>query len=183
MANERQQRLMQEALDERLSPEQYQELVKELDRDTEGSAQFSRLKQADQLLRTAPHERAPQRLALGIMARLAESMQSHQLSRVSGLALALGLALVMLVTMPLLIAAVALFLNAVGSAAALNAVVAGIATLLTVVVAMLEVFVQSAQKMVTNYPQAPLLLAGIIPVALLWLARYVFRRRAGDDNS
>jgi anti-sigma factor RsiW len=182
MANERQQRLMQEALDEQLSPQQVQELTQELDQDAEGSAQFRRLKRVDTLLRAAPHERAPERLALRIMARLAESIKAQPMSRTSSLALALGLSLVMLVTMPFLIAAVALFLSAVGSAGALSQVLQAIVSLLLVVVAMLEAGIAAAQNMMATTPQAPLLLVALVPVILLWLVRYVFGNRSEDDK-
>jgi hypothetical protein len=181
MPNERQRQLMQEALDAALDQETYQELVTQLDEDEQGKADFSRLKQVDTLLKTAPHERAPQRLALSIMARLAEAVQKPQLSRVSGLALALGLSMVVLVMMPLLVAAVSLFLNAIGSAAVLNTVIQEIANLMTVMVAALQAMVNAAQGLVATYPQAPLLLLALIPVALTWLVRYVYNRRKGGE--
>ena len=74
MANERQKRLMQEALETAPPPEGQRELRQHLDRDAESTAEFSRLKQVDALLRTAPFERAPARLALGIMAKLAQAV-------------------------------------------------------------------------------------------------------------
>ena len=63
MADERQRQLMQEALDQSLPPELLEKLRQQLDGDAEGSQQFNRLKRVDDMLRSAPHERAPARLA------------------------------------------------------------------------------------------------------------------------
>lgn len=176
MASERHKRLMQEALDESLSPEARRELFEQLDQDAEVSAQFHRLRQIDRLLRTAPFERAPERLALAIMARLAKA--AEQLPRSSGLALALALAMVTLLLMPLLIAAGWLVLAALGSAATLSSALQQIVTLLAMLLGVLEVFVERAQELLTTSPQSAALLA-LIPLALYGLLR---NRRDADSG-
>ena len=173
MANERQKRLMQEALDARLSPEAYRELRSRLDADAESSAEFDSLKKLDSMLRSAPHEHAPQRLALGIMAKIAEAVKQYKVSSVSGLALALGLALVVLVTLPMLVAAMTVFLSALGSAAALSTALQQIVGLIALVLGMLEVMVQGAQALVATYPTAPALMLAAVPIILFWLLRYM----------
>lgn len=174
MANEQHRRLMQEALDERLTAEAQQNLLRQFDSEPAAAAEYQQLRRVDQLLRTAPMERAPQRLALSIMARLAETLQSkEQLTRTSGLALALGLALVVLVALPLLVASAWLFLSAVGSAAALSSLIHSIVTLLTLLMGMLEVIVLQAQTLIADNPQAPALLVALVPVALVGLLRYL----------
>ena len=100
------------------------------------------------------------------MARLAEAMKPENLSRNSGLALALGLSLVMLVAVPLLVSAIGLFLYAAGSAAALSAVLHHIINLLAAVMSMLEVFMQGAQDVLSN-SQAPALLMALIPISMI----------------
>jgi hypothetical protein len=180
MADERQKRLMQEALDKQLSPEAYQQLRQQLDVDAESSAEFDNLQKLDAMLKTAPFERAPQRLALNIMAKIAEIARQKPFSSISGLALALGLALVTLVTLPLLVAGVTLFLSAVGSASALTAIIHQIVGLLALVVAMLEAFAQGAQSFIENYPQAPTLMLAVVPIILFWLLR-VTRRKDTDE--
>lgn len=180
MANERRNRLLQEALDRALPDETLQQLREQLDRDPETSQAFSRLKQVDDMLRSAPMERAPARLALGIMAKLAQAIKPQQLTSVSGLALALGLSLVVLVALPVLAAAVSLFLAAAGSAAALNAIIQQIANLMALVVAMLDALVKGAQSVLTNYPQAPLLLVSVVPIIAYWLLRTL---RGEQDES
>lgn len=183
MANERQKRLIQESLDDLLTPEAQQELVEKLGEDTEFSSTYERLKQVDRVLRVAPFERAPQRLALNIMARLAESVPELK-TRVSSLALALGLTLVFVVLLPLLVAAGWLILSVVGNAAALSSAIQQLTTLLTVVVGVLTVFVEKAQTLVATSPEAPAALLALIPVSILWLARYVMGNDSdtGDAN-
>lgn len=173
MADERQRQLMQEALDQSLSPDLLQKLRQELDGDPSGSQQYNRLKRVDDMLRSAPYERAPARLALGIMAKLAQTMNPRQLSTSSSAAVALGLAMVVMVALPVLTVAISLFLSAMGSAAALNAILQQIANLLALVVAMLDALVQGAQSVLQNYPQAPLLILTVTPIILYWLIKAV----------
>jgi hypothetical protein len=175
MANERQKRLMQEALDETLTPEARRQLFAQLDRDADGAAEFKRLRQVDQILRTAPFEHAPERLAAAILARLAETLQSEQFMRTSGMALALALALVTLLMMPLLIAAGWLVLTALGSAAALSSALHQVIGLLVLVLGVMEVFVERAQDLLKSSPETPALLLTLIPVALYGLLRYAMR--------
>lgn len=177
MSDERQKRLMQEALDEQLSPEALEQLNQQMGDTTQ--TQFEGLRKLDEMLRNAPFERAPHRLALNIMAKIAEVAKQQNLSTASGLALALGLALVTVVTLPLLVAAATLFLSAAGSAAALSAIIHQIINLLALVVAMLEAFVQGAQSLLANYPQAPMLMLAVVPMILFWLMRAVNRNPKG----
>ena len=178
MADERQRHLMQEALDQSLSPELLEKLREQLDSDPQGSLQYNRLKKVDEMLRSAPHERAPARLALSIMAKLAQTMNPRQLSTSSSAAVALGLALVVLVALPVLTVAISLFLSAMGSAAALNLILQQIANLLALVVAMLDALVVGAQSVLSSYPQAPLLILTVAPIILYWLLKAV----EGDND-
>jgi hypothetical protein len=173
MADERQRQLMQEALDQSLAPELLEKLRQQLDGDAEGSQQFNRLKRVDDMLRSAPHERAPARLALSIMAKLAQTMNPRQLSSSSSAAVALGLAMVVMVALPVLTVAISLFLSAMGSAAALNAILQQIANLLALVVGMLDALVEGAQSILQSYPQAPLLILSVTPIILYWLLKAV----------
>ncbi len=177
MADERQKQLMQEALDQSLAPDLLEKLRQQLDGDAEGSQHFNRLKKVDDMLRSAPHERAPARLALSIMAKLAQTMNPRQLSDSSSAAVALGLAMVVMVALPVLTVAISLFLSAMGSAAALNAILQQIANLLALVVGMLNALVEGAQSVLQNYPQAPLLIISVTPIILYWLLKAV-----GDDS-
>ncbi len=182
MANERQKRLMQEALDENLSSEARTELYSHLNQDARDAAAFDRLKQVDHMLRNAPHERAPHRLAMSIMARLAETMSPQQLSRISGLALALGLSLVAGIMIPLLVAAGWLLLGALGSAGALTTAIRTIVSLLAVAIALLEAVIRQIQEFLSAHPELPILMISLIPVSLFWLLRFVPRNRSANPT-
>ncbi|NWF70508.1 MAG: hypothetical protein HXY40_15575 [Chloroflexi bacterium] len=172
MPNERNRALMQEALDENLAPEERQRLLERLDQSPQESAEFNRLRQVDTILKTAPFERAPKRLALAIMARLAEGVKRH--TGVSGLALALGLALVTLVAMPLLLTAGWLALNVLASAALLSDILGQLVNLLTAIVGLLQVFVREAQTLVSANPQAPALAGALVGLAVAGIAGYAY---------
>lgn len=179
MANEHQRRLMQEALDEQLSAEALQELYDQLDESPGEQDTFGRLKRTDRLLRTAPMERAPQTLALRIMARLAEGLQPHLLKRTSGLALALGLALVTALLLPLLAVVSWLILNALGSVAIMNTVIQQIIDVLAAIMSALSSLVNGARQLLETYPEAPFALA-LIPIALFSLLRFSARSRRDE---
>lgn len=181
MANERQRQLMQEALDAELTLDALKSLREELDTDPTAAADFLRLRQVDQMLKQAPYERAPEQLALKIMARLAASMKPQEMSPERSTALALGLSLVMLVTMPLLIASVSLFMIAGGDASLLAAIIQKIVALLAVVVGMLDAIVQSAQNVVAE-SEAPMLLMALIPVTLFWLLKVIGEQEQQQDT-
>lgn len=183
MADERQRQLMQEALDQALSPELLDKLRQQLDDDPQGNQQFNRLKKVDDMLRAAPHERAPARLALGIMAKLAQTMNPRQLSTASSSAVALGLALVVLVALPVLTVAISMFLSAIGSAAALNIILQQIANLLALVVGMLDALVEGAKSVLQDYPQAPLLIISVVPIMLFWLLKSVEQEKDKGEGS
>ena len=167
---------MQEALDGELESDALHELYTRIDDDPQEASDFQRLKQVDRLLRGAPMERAPQGLALRIMAKLAEGLQPEHLMRSSGLALALGLALVTLVLTPLLAGLGWLIVNAVGNAGALTALINQIAGLLSLIMNSLDALVQGARDVLNTYPEAPVVMVAIIPIALFWLVRFGWRK-------
>lgn len=173
----RQNRLMQEALDKNLSAQERNDLYSQMDQSPGDAAEFQRLKQVDRALRAAPMERAPQGLALKIMMRIAEGLQPEQLRRSSGLALALGLALVALVLLPVLIVASLAILGVITSATALGGLITQIVQVLGLLVSSLGGLVNSAQEMLRAYPEAPVLMITLIPIPLLWLARFAWQNR------
>jgi len=178
----RQNRLMQEALDKNLPAEELHELYAQMDQSPADAAEFQRLKQVDRMLRAAPMERAPQTLALKIVARLAEGLQPEQLRRSSGLALALGLALVALILTPLLALIGWLIISLISSAAALGTLIGQIVNLLAVVLNSLDALVRGAQDMLKTYPEAPVLVS-LIPIGLFWLVRFAWQNRNDGQES
>ncbi len=185
MANERQKRLMQEALDENLAPEERAELRSYLDSDVRDAVSYQRLQQVDTMLRRAPHERAPQRLAATIMARLAEMAErmDPRLSRISGLALAVALGLVAAVMLPVLALVVWLAITVIGSGAGLVAAIERVAALLTVVIGLAQSLMGELQALLAANPELLVLLIGMIPVSLIWLIRFAPRKRTSDAAS
>lgn len=166
-----QQALIQQALDEELTPERLRELRRQLDDAPAAQAQFQHMRQVERMLRAAPMENAPENLALKIMARLAEGLQSQKLIRPNSLALAIALALFALGLTPLLAILGWLIINAVGSASALNNLLGSLFNLLATVMNTLDGLINSAQAVVQTYPEAPIAIITLIPAALLWLWR------------
>jgi glucan phosphoethanolaminetransferase (alkaline phosphatase superfamily) len=117
------------------------------------------------------------------LAEMAERMDPRQLSRISGLALALALGLVAVVLMPVLIAVGWAILSAIGSAAGLTSLVQGIVNLLTLVLNVFESLIQSVQAFLSANPGLLLVMLGLIPVSLIGLLRILPRRRATTDVS
>jgi hypothetical protein len=183
MANARQKRQMQEALDETLSLEARQRLHQELDAQPEDAELYGRLKQVDRLLRNAPMERAPERLALKIMARLAEGLQTQPLSQTAGMALALALALMGLLMLPLMAAIGWLVLNTLGNASAMTQLLQSMSNLLITLMRGLETLLQSVRGVVETSPQTPALLLTLIPLAGVWLARYMGQQRTSSEEA
>lgn len=183
MANARQKRQMQESLDEALSLEARQRLHQELDAQPEDAELYGRLRQVDRLLRSAPMERAPERLALKIMARLAEGLQTQPLSQTAGMALALALALMGLLMLPLMAAIGWLVLNTLGNAAAMTQLLQSMSNLLITLMRGLETLLQSMRGVVETSPQTPALLLTLIPLAGVWLARYLGQQRTSSEEA
>ncbi|HVU11484.1 MAG TPA: hypothetical protein VHD90_09410 [Phototrophicaceae bacterium] len=173
----RQNRRMQEALDKNLPAEELHDLYTHMDQSPDAAAEFQRLKQVDRMLKSAPYERVPQGLALKIMARLAEGLQPEQLRRSSGLALAVGLALITLILTPLLAVLGWLIVSAITSAAVLGTLIGQIVNLLGLLLNSLDELVRGAQDMLKAYPEAPVLMITLIPIALFWLARTALQHR------
>jgi anti-sigma factor RsiW len=162
---------MQEALDDNLTPELQRELYQALDESPVESAEYARLRHVDRLLKSAPLETAPEGLALRVLARLTKGLQSQKLMRPSSLALALGLALVVLGLLPLLGIIGALMINAVGSASALKGVLDNVVDVLAVIAQLLDSVIDSAQALLRSYPEAPIAMFTLIPAALFMLWR------------
>lgn len=177
---------MQRALDNELAPEEQGELSQHLDSHADDARLFQHMKQMDKVLQNPPHERAPRHLAATIMARLAdmaERMDPRQLSRMSGLALALALGLVALVLMPVLIAIGWAILTAIGSGAGLTGLIQGIVGALGLVMEVFDTLTANLQAFFAANPGLLLLMLGLIPVSLIGLWRMAPRKRATSDGS
>ncbi|HYO88357.1 MAG TPA: hypothetical protein VER79_06890 [Candidatus Limnocylindrales bacterium] len=167
MADERNQRLMHEALDDQLTPEALDTLYTGLDTDPKNASVFERLRTVDRMLKEAPFENAPQTLALRVLAKIAD-IRPEQLRRGAGLALALGLGLAALLLLPLLGALGWLVINVLSNpAAAVQAVIGVLASLIGVITSM----VQSVQVALQSSPLVPAALAALLPAGYFVLRR------------
>ncbi len=188
-ANERLRRLMQEALDDVLTPEEREELVLHLDEDDATFSEYSRLKRVDDTLRTSPHERAPQRLAATIMARLGQSIQAEAEAQarqvqqseaelqITAEVVSVAVSLVTVVTTPLLVAAAWMILNSAADPRVLERVFAQIIAVAMLVIEILQVLLERIEAQLQSDPDAAMATLALIPVVMLAIARYVL----GDE--
>ena len=114
--NRQQHDMMQEALDGQLTEEMARQLVETLGHDQSAAQEYGRLQRVDTLLKRAPQQRAPARLAATIMARVAERVQAEtemsDLSPEMQRLMMLSLSAAMMAMMPMMEAASWLVLNA-----------------------------------------------------------------------
>ena len=182
MANKRLQREMQAALDDLLSPEKMDEMFSQLASDKDAATQFEKLKRVDSMLRQTPHARAPERMAVRIMEKLASQMQTRAqmeaLPEVSAQALMLTLSLVMMVMMPMMVAASWLVLNMRADPELLSVVTQRMIALLVILIRAMEVLLEAAEKLVREDPKMAPVAMALIPFALLNLMKYLH----GEDD-
>lgn len=186
MADERLSRLMQESLDGELSPKETQEMFTLLDEDEEEAANYDRLKAVDEMLASVPMERAPERLAVTIMARLAQSLETQALARQipepTQQALMLSLSLVSMVMMPMMVAASWQVVYGLRSPQVLNEVVYQMIALLTMVLDSLEMLMEEAQSLVHDDPEAAALAMALVPVVLMGILDYIEENEQFPNN-
>ncbi len=173
-----------QAIDDAESPEALETLRASLETDPQARADFDRLRRTDRMLRAAPMEAAPERLALKIMAALAQRLNPEQM-RGSAAALAIGLAAIALLLTPMLAVLGWLVVSAVGSATILGGVFAGVTALISTLMGALERIMNGAQDIMQTSPEAALLLLGLVPIAVLWMTRFrwLMDWDADDDGS
>jgi hypothetical protein len=115
---------MQEKLDGVLSEELTRDLLRQLAEDAEAAREYARLETVDTLLSSAPQVRAPQRLAVTIMARLAQTIELQARLQVLPPALRSqvmqSLSLSMMAAMPMMVGAAWMTLNRQADAQALQ---------------------------------------------------------------
>jgi hypothetical protein len=177
MTNENQRRLMQEALDDVLSLEERNELFSYLDKDDKSFAEFNQLKRVDQMLSNAPHERAPRRLAATIMARLSQTVKEEVQKQpdISTETLSIALGLVTVATMPMMVSASWMLLNSAYNMEMFNRVLQQVIGLLLLVIEILRVFLEEAERLVSSNPEAAAALLTLIPVTMLAMARFLLQ--------
>ncbi|MFW5772019.1 MAG: anti-sigma factor family protein [Phototrophicaceae bacterium] len=189
MTDDRKRQLMQESLDDQLSAEAEQELQEHLARNPEAASRYSQLQRVDMMLRTAPHERAPERLAVTIMARLAQTIQEQQRAsqqpqtEISEATMQVALQLVTVATLPLLVGAGYLLLNAHSNPETLEAVLLQVAAMLTMVIETVTIMLDEAAAVFEENPEVAMAMLALIPVTLLTLVRQVLGIPDAEDET
>ena len=162
--------MMQEALDGQLSDEMGQKLLSLLGEDDAAARQFDQLRQLDGLLKRAPHQRAPTRLAATILARLAR--QVEQDAKLSDLPpqtqrlMMLSLSASMMAMMPMMEAASWLVLNAQRDPELLSEVMLQTIGWMTLVTEALIQLLDDAQSLARTQPEVATATLALTPVML-----------------
>ncbi len=176
MTEDRKLRLMQDALDEVLTEQSQLELETVLDRDPDEAHRYNKLQRAEILLRSVKHERAPERLALTIMARLGETLMQEaeqENSPFTEASLQMAMTMVTVATLPLMIGASWLLLNAMANPEAFEAILLEVAALFTLMIDVMTIMLEQAQAEFEDNPEAAMALIALMPVALLTLVKQV----------
>lgn len=188
MTDERLQHLMQDALDEVLSPQEQRELSRTLEVDEQAAEEFDQQQRVNDLLSRPPMERAPQRLAMTIMARIGalarEQQQEHsqQLDEVTEASLQLAIQLVTVATMPLLAGASWMLINALADEEFMDDVFTQVAGLLILTLDTMRVLIEEAEAIAAEDPQTAMAILTLIPVTMLELVKIVLGEDDDEDE-
>lgn len=164
---------MHEKLDGVLSEELTEDLYRYLARDRDAAKEYERLETVDSLLTTAPQMRAPQRLAVTIMARLAQSIELQ--AKLQSLPLEVrdqlmqSLSLSMMATMPLMVGASWIVLNAMGDPALLIRVLERVVTLMYLLIDAQLILLEEIEPYLKNDPQLAAACLQLLPSMMLGL--------------
>lgn len=159
---------VQEALDAQLSAQQQADLRRELDSDRETATAASRLERVHEMLSAAPRERAPERLAGRLMARVASMMtkQKKQKWPIPKAAISAAIALANAATLPLMTGAAWLMIHAAARPELAKTVLPRmIMTHLMMIEVMVEVLRQ-AESVAADDPETAAAILRLLPDAL-----------------
>jgi len=185
MTDNRLENMMEDALNGELSEHEQLELQQRLETNPEEAKTFDKQLRVDSILSRPPHERAPTRLALTIMARIAETAKAEQrahkpMTELDEAMLNVAIQMVTVATMPLLIGASYLILNSASDPELMDAVLEQVALLLILVIDVMKVLLEEAQMLFEEDPQSAMALLTLIPITLLELVKQVLGY--DDDN-
>ena len=165
------QQLMQDAIDGQLTEDMARKLVDILGSDRSAAREYDRLQRVDSLLKRAPQQRAPARLAATIMARLAQRVQAEtalaDLPAETQQVMMLCLSASMMAMMPMMEAASWLVLNAQRDPKLLSKVMIETIGWMTLVTDALIQLLDDAENRARNEPE--------IATATLALTPYLLR--------
>jgi hypothetical protein len=174
--------LIQRALDDDLHPDEVKELETLLD-DAEHAAEYSAQQQVDDLLSHPPMERAPERLALTIMARIAQTMRAQQkASPIDDAQMQVAIQLVTVAALPLLVGAGYMLLNARTDPKKLENVLEPVVGMLIMVTDVIRVMIEEAEQVYEDDPELALAMLALIPPSLLMLVQELLGIDEDDVN-
>lgn len=177
--NRRTEQLMQEALDGALEPQQEAEFDQLLRHDPEQAKAYDAQQRVDNLLSYPPMERAPKRLGLAIMARIAQAMTAQSKGKPSPLTEAqirVAVQLVTVTTLPILSAAGYLLLNAQSNPKLLERLLTPVLALLVLVIDAMTIMLEQAEAVYEEDPELSLAILTLIPSMLLILTQEILAR-------
>lgn len=188
MTDDRLQQLIQEALDETLSPEQQQELSKTLERDKAVAEEFETQQRVNDLLTRPPMERAPQRLAMTIMARIGQLAQEQQrqegaFDELAEASLIVALQLVTVATMPLLMGASWMLVNARADEDMMDEVFTQIVGMLRLTLDSMTVIIEEAEKVSKDDPERAMVMLSLMPITMLELVKNILGYNDDEDDN
>ncbi len=168
---QRQQQLMQEAIDGQLSEAMARKLVGILGGDKAAAREYDSLQRVDALLKRAPQQRAPARLAATIMARVAQQLQAEtalsDLPPETQRVMMLCLSATMMAMMPIMEAASWLVLNAQRDPELLSNVVIETIGWMSLVTDALIQLLEDAENLARTEPEVATATLALTPYLLL----------------
>lgn len=176
-------RMMQEQLDGALDAEGAEELWQKLAQDEEAAEENAQLEQVHNALTTAPHVRAPRRLAATIMARLAQTIEAQaelkELPDEMKLALLMSMSIVQVAMMPVMLAASYMVIRYMRNPAILSRVMQRVIALQVMMIDALVVLLDEVERMIEKDPDSAPVAMSLIPVALMGMVDYI--KEEADD--
>lgn len=170
-------RMMQEHLDGVLDEQHEEELWKHLQEDEEAAAENAQLNQVHQLFADAPLLRAPERLAVTIMARLSQELEAQAslkpLPNEIKMALMTSASLVTLSMMPAMLAASYMVMNRMRQPDLLQDVAGRVILLQLMMVRSLAVLLEEIERTVERDPEKAQMAMALIPIALQAMLEYI----------
>ncbi len=171
------QDMMQEALDGQLSEDLTDQLHDILNRDTQAAKEFDRLQKVDNLLKRAPHRRAPARLAATIMARLAEKVeketQMENLPDGAQQVMMMSMTVAMMSMMPMMEAASWLVLNAQRDPDLLGDVMVQTIGLMSIMTDAMIILLEDAESLARTDPQVATATLALTPYMMHSILDYI----------
>lgn len=174
--------LMHEKLDGVLSDDLTEELYRHLSQDNRAAEEYAQLENVDNLLSRAPVVRAPQRLAVTIMARLAQSIEAqaklNDLPETVRQAVMTSLSLTMVSMMPMMVGASWMVIHAMADASLLTRVLERVVFLMHLVVQAQLILIEEIERVVKQDPELAAAALTLLPAMMEGLLDYI----EGDEK-